>query len=247
MKNLSRMQKILIVAVMALALAVPVAIAQSSDAGAKHAGHFGERGMGGHGKRGGMMAFRKLGLTDAQKTQMKQIRESHSQSVKPIVDEIRAKRQEIRQANQGGAVNEALVTQKLTEIAPLEAKLQGERSRIHQEMLAVLTPDQKAKLDYRGRQRPPSRALGRAGFEQMIDKLKLSEEQRTQVGAIFDDARTELTQLRRESGPKFREVRERTDGRLQAVLTSEQWEEFQQMTKEARERRRPRMGRDRPH
>jgi Spy/CpxP family protein refolding chaperone len=100
---------------------------------------------------------------------------------------------------------------------------------------------------YRGRQWPPSRALGRGGFEQMLDRLNLSAEQRTQVRAIFDDARTELTQLRKESGPKFREVRERTDERLQSVLTPEQWEQFQQVTNESREKRRLRMGRERPH
>jgi protein CpxP len=93
------------------------------------------------------MGFRNLDLTDAQKSQMKQIRESHSQTIRPIMEQIHAKRQEIRQASQGGTFNEALVTQKLTEIAPLEAKLQGEQVRIHQEMLAVLTPDQKAKLE----------------------------------------------------------------------------------------------------
>jgi protein CpxP len=149
MSKLSRMQKVLVAAVMAVAVAVPVAIAQSNDAGAKHGrgGHFSERGMGERGGRGGMIAFRNLGLTDAQKAQMKQIRQNHSQSIKPIFDQIRAKRQEIRQASQGGAFNEALVTQKLTEIAPLEAKLQGERVSIHQEMLALLTPDQKAKFD----------------------------------------------------------------------------------------------------
>lgn len=100
---------------------------------------------------------------------------------------------------------------------------------------------------YRGRQWPPSRGPGRGGFEQMLDKLNLSTEQRTQVRAIFDDARTELTQLRKESGPKFREVRERTGERLQSVLTPEQWEQFQRMTNESSERRRHRMGRERPN
>ena len=146
MSKLSRIQTIAIAAVMAIAVAVPVAIAQSTDSGAT-------KGQGGHwrgrGERGGpgMMGFRNLDLTDAQKAQMKQIRESHSQNLSPIMDQIRAKRQEIRQAGEGGAFNEALVTQKLIEIAPLEAKLQGEHFRLRQEMLSVLTADQKAKLD----------------------------------------------------------------------------------------------------
>jgi len=146
MSKLSRIQTIAIAAVMAIAVAVPVAIAQTTDAGANkgHGGHWRGRG-----ERGGpgMMGFRNLDLTDAQKAQMKQIRESHSQNLRPIMEQLHAKRQEIRQAGEGGAFNEALVTQKLIEIAPLEAKLQGEHFRIRQEMLSVLTADQKAKLD----------------------------------------------------------------------------------------------------
>ena len=146
MSKLNRIQKFAIAAVMAIAVAVPVAIAQSNDPGqAKgRGGHWGE-----HGRRGGrgMMGFRNLDLTDAQKAQMKQIRESQGQSLRPVMEQIRAKRQEIRQASEGGAFNEALVTQKLIEIAPLEAKLQGERFRLHQEMMSVLTPEQKAKFE----------------------------------------------------------------------------------------------------
>ena len=98
---------------------------------------------------------------------------------------------------------------------------------------------------YRAHQWSSSRAPGRGGFEQMLDKLNLSTEQRTQVAEIFDDARAELTQLRKESGPRFREVRERTDQRLQAVLTPEQWAEFRQVTSDSRRSRQHRMGRER--
>ena len=117
--------------------------------------------MRGGGPIGGA-AFRNLDLTDAQKAQMKQIRESHSQSLRPLMEQIRAKRQEIRQASEGGTFNEALVAQKLSEIAPLEAKLMGERSRLHQETLSVLTAEQKAKLEQSREQRKSKWAEGRA-------------------------------------------------------------------------------------
>jgi protein CpxP len=91
--------------------------------------------------------FRQLNLTDDQKAKMKQIRESFAQSNKPLRDQLRAKRQELRQASEGGTFNEALATQKLTEIAPLEAKLMGERHKLHQQMLSVLTTEQKAQLE----------------------------------------------------------------------------------------------------
>src|SRR5262245_37752684 len=100
MSKLSRIQKIAIAAVMAIAVAVPVAIAQSGDAGAKH----GRMSWGEHPKGArGMIGFRGLDLTDAQKTQLKQIRENHSQTIRSLGEQIRAKRQEIRQANQNGS------------------------------------------------------------------------------------------------------------------------------------------------
>jgi len=143
---LSRIQKTAMAFVMALALAIPVAMAQSANDGAKGEGHGHRGGRGGRGDFA-MMGFGKLDLTDAQKAQLKQIRENHHQTIAPLMQQIGAKRQEIRQASEGGAFNEALVTQKLVEIAPLEAKMMGEQAKIHQEMLSVLTPDQKAKLD----------------------------------------------------------------------------------------------------
>jgi periplasmic protein CpxP/Spy len=151
MGKLKRIHAIALAAVMAVAIAVPFAIAQSKDAG-EHKGRRaeGREGMRGGDRRGGGRmgaAFRNLDLTEAQKTQMKQIRESRGQNLRPLMEQIRTKRQEIRQARQGGTFDESLVAQKLSEIAPLEAKLMGERARTHQEMLSVLTAEQKAKLD----------------------------------------------------------------------------------------------------
>jgi Spy/CpxP family protein refolding chaperone len=62
-------------------------------------------------------------------------------------DEIRAKRLDLRQSNSGETYNEALTTQKLTEIAALDAKMMGERFKLRQEMSKVLTADQKAQLE----------------------------------------------------------------------------------------------------
>lgn len=163
MGKLNRIHAIAFAAVMALAIAVPIGIAQSKDAGGQRQRHAERRehGMRGGGRMAGA-SFRNLDLTDAQKAQMKQIRESHSQSLRPLMEQIRAKRQEIRQASASGTFNEALVTQKLSEIAPLEAKLMGARSRLHQETLSVLTAEQKAKLEQSREQRKSKWAEGRA-------------------------------------------------------------------------------------
>lgn len=83
----------------------------------------------------------------------------------------------------------------------------------------------------------------RGGFDDMLDRLQLTAEQKTQVHQILSEAREQLQGLRKESEPRINEVRQRTDERLQKVLTPEQWKQFQQQRDEMRNRRR---GRERP-
>ena len=110
--------------------------------------------------------FKQLNLTEDQKAKIKQIRETFAQSNKPLRDQVRAKRQELRQASEGGTFNEALATQKLTEIAPLEAKLMSERHKLHEQMLSVLTAEQKAQLEQSRAQFKARRGQMRKGGEE---------------------------------------------------------------------------------
>jgi Spy/CpxP family protein refolding chaperone len=76
-------------------------------------------------------------------------------------------------------------------------------------------------------------------FEQMLDeRLRLGDEQKTQVREILGDSRSQLEALRRESEPRMQEVRRQADERLQKVLTPEQWQQFQQLKDEMRGPRR---------
>lgn len=81
-----------------------------------------------------------------------------------------------------------------------------------------------------------------ARFEQMLDRLKLNADQKTQVHQILSDTRTQLQALRKESEPRFTEIRRQADERLQKVLTPEQWKQFQQERDEGRSRGRRRDG-----
>jgi len=114
-------------------------------------GRFGRRG--GHGDhsfgdmRGGDRLFSQLNLTDDQKAKMKQLHESFAERNKPLREQLQAKRQELQQARQGDTFNESLATQKLTEMASLEAKLMAEEFKLHQDTLAILTPEQKTQLE----------------------------------------------------------------------------------------------------
>jgi len=151
--NKGRIKTVAIATLSAIALAASIAVAQtvttdqSNQQGTSTERHGGFRGehKGWGGMRGGM--FKQLNLTADQQAKIKQIRESFATQNKPLHDQLRAKRQELRQASEGGTFNEALATQKLTEMASLEAKVMGERFKLHQEMLSVLTPEQKAQLE----------------------------------------------------------------------------------------------------
>jgi Spy/CpxP family protein refolding chaperone len=98
---------------------------------------------------------------------------------------------------------------------------------------------------YRARHLASAPADRRGGrFERVMEQLNLSAEQRQQVKAIFDDARAQLNEVRNESKPRYRAVREQTQERLRGVLTPEQWEQFQRLTADYKDRRSRRANRN---
>ena len=149
MKRLGKGKLLAIASLSAVVLVASIAVAQSvkTDRGNGQGPRGAWRGEGM--KRGfhGDRAFARLNLTDDQKAKIKQIRETFASTDKPLLEQLRAKRQELRQASEGGTFNEALATQKLTEMAGLQAKLMGERFKLRQEMQSVLTAEQKAQLE----------------------------------------------------------------------------------------------------
>jgi DNA anti-recombination protein RmuC len=85
------------------------------------------------------------------------------------------------------------------------------------------------------------RGLARANgprdrFEQLSERLDLNADQKTKVQQIFGDTREQLRALRKESEPRVNEIRQQADERLQQVLTQQQWQKFQSMRSEMRER-----------
>ncbi len=150
MKELGKVKVLAMASLSAVALVASIAVAQSvkTDRGSGQSPRPEWRGEGmKRGFHGNGAFLNRLNLTDDQKAKMKQIRESFAERNKPLLEQLRGKRQELRQAGEGGTFNEALATQKLTEMAGLQAKLMGERFRLHQEMQSVLTAEQKAELE----------------------------------------------------------------------------------------------------
>jgi periplasmic protein CpxP/Spy len=160
MKRLGKLKTLTIASLSVVALAAPIAFAQTASTTqdtqqvgrgeGRHGGWENKEGRGKRGMHGGRMhgmMFRDLNLTDDQKTRMKQIGQSFQERTQSLRAELRAKRQELRQASEGGTFNEALATQKLQESASLQAKLMGEQFKMRQEMQSVLTPEQKSLME----------------------------------------------------------------------------------------------------
>jgi protein CpxP len=150
MKKLGKFKIPAIISLSALVLVGSIALAQSvktRKGDGEDRGAWRGRGMHGHDGEMDGMFLHKLNLTDDQKAKLKQMHESFAATNKPLFDQLHAKREELRQMNEGGTFDEALATQKLTEMAGLEAKMMGARFSLHQQMLSLLTTEQKTQLD----------------------------------------------------------------------------------------------------
>ncbi|HKP81354.1 MAG TPA: periplasmic heavy metal sensor [Pyrinomonadaceae bacterium] len=93
------------------------------------------------------------------------------------------------------------------------------------------------------------RGLARGGqgnrIDELAERLQLNAEQKTKVQEIFSDTREQLRAARQEMEPRMVEIRRQADGRLQTVLTPEQWEKFQRLRDERQRRGRGPRGPDR--
>ena len=75
-------------------------------------------------------------------------------------------------------------------------------------------------------------------IDQLAERLNLTADQKAKVQEIFSDTREQLRAVRQETEPKMADIRRQADGRLQTVLTPEQWQQFQKL-REERGRRGP--------
>lgn len=73
-------------------------------------------------------------------------------------------------------------------------------------------------------------------IKRMSEDLRLTPEQEARVRQILGDTRSQLQALRKESEPRFAEIRRQADERVREALTPEQWEQFQKTRAEGRRR-----------
>ena len=74
-------------------------------------------------------------------------------------------------------------------------------------------------------------------MDELSERLQLTADQKTKVQEIFSDTRDQIRSVRSEMEPRLSEIRRQADGRLQTVLSPEQWQQFQRLRDERGRRR----------
>jgi Spy/CpxP family protein refolding chaperone len=166
-----RLSLIVAAATLVLGLANSWASAQNTNGGGPpFSGAPGPgRGPGGRGGSGGpmgileplRMAASQIGLSDAQKEQIKAIAQSHADEWKGLADRERQGRQALRAAVSAPQFDEVTIRQRSAELGAVEADVAVAQARARAEAIQVLTADQRAKLKEIESQFPQGR--GRRG------------------------------------------------------------------------------------
>jgi len=127
-----------------------------SQTGHRGRGPGGPDGPGRFGGPGGPMGIlpmlgRDLGLTEAQRDQVKAIAESHKADWRALADRARDAHMALNEAVTTAPVDEALIRQMSSEVAAVDADMAVARARAHAEVFQILTPEQKEKLKVRSK------------------------------------------------------------------------------------------------
>lgn len=132
-----------LVAALAVLMGAALSKAQSTDTTTAPPMHRHEMGMG----EGHMMGFfaKYLDLTDAQRTQMKDVMHKEHATMKPLMQQEHQLDQQLRQYVEG-TYEEAKVQALVSQQAQTLVQIKVQETRIHNELYQLLTPDQQAKM-----------------------------------------------------------------------------------------------------
>ena len=87
-----------------------------------------------------------LGLSDTQASSLRQIRDDARKDVEPLRRAIQEKAKAIREQSKSGSANATALGQMMIDVQNARKQLGPIRMRAHDQAMAVLTPDQQAKL-----------------------------------------------------------------------------------------------------
>ena len=102
------------------------------------------------GMRGGSMIgfmIHRLELTDAQRAQIKQIMSQARPAMKPLMQQMAQGRQQLLQLELSGTFDEAAARTLANQQTQTMADMIVQRAKVESQVIAVLTPDQKTKLN----------------------------------------------------------------------------------------------------
>jgi protein CpxP len=127
---------------LAAVLATSVAFAQQGPRGG---GGFGRGGRGPMGPGGPGLALAELNLTDAQREQVRDIRERNREQTQSLTQRLGVLAQKQRQAIETVPVNEALITTATQDMTQAQIDVAIHEARLNAEVWSVLTPEQQAQ------------------------------------------------------------------------------------------------------
>lgn len=109
---------------------------------------FAQRGHG-KGERGdkGEKLATVLNLTDEQKAKVKDLHQQFEQQHQSQIQEIEALHTQMRDLRKSGSTNKDQMTQLHDQMKTKREALQGDRQKLHEQIRAILTPEQAAKFD----------------------------------------------------------------------------------------------------
>ena len=139
-----RIAKYSLLAGLALALVAGLAFAQQEGGPMHH----GMRGMHGHfmGDPGFGMMLHQLNLTDEQKAQVKQIRQTEKPNLKPLMQQQFQSHQQMMQLITSGNFDQAKATAIATQEAQTHIQMEVEHAKIYSQIYQLLDSTQKAKV-----------------------------------------------------------------------------------------------------
>lgn len=135
---------LLIAVALVLALTAAVGISQTVRRAHMHGGMYGGGMFEGH-----MLHFFTdyLDLTDAQQAQVKDILAKEKPAMKPLMQQMAQGHQQLREPTMAGAFDEAKVRALATQQSQTMTEMIVQKARIESEMIQLLTPEQKTKLN----------------------------------------------------------------------------------------------------
>jgi len=139
---MKKVRSLALVAVLGGALAAGTALAQPPVEGGFGRGH---RGPGGF-ARGGL-ELRGLDLSDAQRQQIRTLHEQHREQTQAAAARLHTAMEAQRKAADAVPVDESAIRATTQELVEAQTELAIHRARLHAEVFALLTPEQKGQAE----------------------------------------------------------------------------------------------------